>query len=230
MSVQVFSHPSCKVILTGASGTGKTTLFEKLIRKSKARWKFVFDHQGEFSQRFGQTACRNIQSLCEATARGGWIIYDPVEMYPGDVETAFLFYADFVFEMSKTFKGHKLFCCDELQMLVTQSTAPVELKTILQTGRRYQLDFFAITNALNAIHNSIRNQTTEIYTFLQSDKNAIAYLAENGFDENQIRNLGQFEYLWRNLRTGENNFPDAAAQAIPEASPSNGSAVDGPKS
>ena len=227
MSNQVFSHPSCKVILSGASGTGKTTKFEKLIRKSKARWKFVFDHQGEFSPRFGQSACYDAEQLCQASARGGWIIFDPVQMYPGDLETGFLFFCDFVFEISKTLKGHKLFCCDELQMLVTPSTAPVELKTILQTGRRYQLDFYAITNALNAIHNSIRNQTTEIYSFLQSDKNAIAYLTENGFDETQIRNLGQFEDLWRNLRTGENNFSDKKKPADTAGSANAGNARKG---
>lgn len=229
MSAQVFSHPSCKVIITGASGTGKTTLFEKLIRKSKARLKFVFDHQGEFCQRFGQPSCKNATELCQATARGGWIIFDPVEMFPGDVENAFLFFCDFTFEMSKTFKGHKLFCCDELQMLVTQSAAPVELKTILQTGRRYQLDFYAITNALNAIHNSIRNQTTEIYSFLQTDKNALAYLAENGFNENQIRNLRQFDYLWRNLRTGENNFPCPAEPLVTTTGATGSPALDGTK-
>ena len=84
---------------------------------------------------------------------------------------------------------------------------------ILQTGRRYQLDFFAISNALNAIHNSIRNQLTEIYTFQQSDKNAVAYLTENGFDENAVRTLPQFKYLWKNLRTGENNFGGSPVQA-----------------
>ena len=90
-----------------------------------------------------------------------------------------------------------------------------------------QLDFYAITNALNAIHNSIRNQTTEIYSFLQSDKNAIAYLTENGFDENQIRNLGQFEYLWRNLRTGENNFSGKAKPADGARNANAGHAVKG---
>ena len=213
MSVQVFSHPSLKVVLAGASGTGKTTLFEKLLRRHKARLKFVFDHQGEFFQRFGVPACKTAEDLCAAVAAGGWVIYDPCEMYPGDTEQAFLFFCDFAFEISKTVKGKKLFACDELQMLVTPSNAPIELRAILQTGRRYQLDFYAITNALNAIHNSIRNQITEIYSFQQTDKNAIAYLQENGFDENKIRNLQGFDYLWRNLRTGENNFGGAAKSA-----------------
>ena len=44
MSVQKFDHVSLKVLITGCSGTGKTTLFEKLVRAEKAPRKFFFDH------------------------------------------------------------------------------------------------------------------------------------------------------------------------------------------
>lgn len=203
MSVQNFSHPSKKVLVTGVSGTGKSTLFEKLIRKEKARLKFVFDHQGEFSARFNVPAVCDPEGLCEKVALGGWVVFDPVKMCPGRSEDAFRFYCDFVFAISETVKGRKLFCCDELQKLTNNSEEPAELLCILDTGRRYELDCFFISQAPNRIHNGIRNQLTEIYTFRQSDKNAIAYLKDNGFDEEQVRTLGQFKYLWRNLDTGE---------------------------
>ena len=185
------------------SGTGKSTLFEKLIRKEKARLKFVFDHQGEFSARFKVPAVCDPEGLCERVATGGWVVFDPVKMYPGRSEDAFKFFCDFVFAISETVKGRKLFCCDELQKLTNNSEEPAELLCILDTGRRYELDCFFISQAPNRIHNGIRNQLTEIYTFRQSDKNAIAYLKDNGFDEEQVRTLGQFKYLWRNLDTGE---------------------------
>ena len=233
MSVQVFSHPSKKVLVTGVSGTGKTTLFEKLIRKEKARWKFVFDHQGEFSARFGQRAATNIDELCEQTTRAGWIVFDPVKFAnePNPVTgerrglpESFAFFCDYVFAMSETLRGRKIIACDELQKLVTNTKTPDELLCILDTGRRYQLDFFAISQAPNQIHNAIRNQITEIYTFRQNDKNAVQYLADAGFNENEIRNLEKFAYLWRNLATGEDNFKpggsgetDASANRNPVA-------------
>jgi len=214
MSVQVFNHPSKKVLVTGVSGTGKTTLFEKLIRKEKARWKFVFDHQGEFSARFGHEAATDIPTLCEHTGRGGYVIFDPVK-FANEAGTdgerrglpgAFAFFCDFVFAMSENLRGRKILVCDELQKLVTNTKTPDELLCILDTGRRYQLDFFAISQAPNLIHNAIRNQITEIYSFRQNDKNAVQYLADAGFNENEIRNLEKFAYLWRNLATGEDNF------------------------
>lgn len=233
MSVQVFNHPSKKVLVTGVSGTGKTTLFEKLIRKEKARWKFIFDHQGEFQARFGHKAAADVEKLCAQTAAGGYVIFDPVQLAnePGadgerrGLPGAFAFFCDFVFAMSERMKGRKLICCDELQKLVTVTKSPDELLCILDTGRRYQLDFFGISQAPNLIHNAIRNQITEIYAFRQADKNAVQFLIDNGFNENEIRNLERFAFLWRNLATGEDNFGGgAAAQSDDKGSASGGDA------
>jgi hypothetical protein len=102
---------------------------------------------------------------------------------------------------------------------VDANNVPPELICILDTGRRYQLDFYAICQAPNRIHNAVRNQITEVWTFRQSDKNAVAYLVDNSFNEDEIRNLQGHDCLWRNLSTGENNFrvpvarPDAPASA-----------------
>jgi energy-coupling factor transporter ATP-binding protein EcfA2 len=214
MNVQVYDHPSKKVLITGTSGTGKTTLLEKLLRKEKARYKFVFDHQGEFAHRFKVEPCYGPENLCEAVAAGGWVCFDPVQMYPGKTPEAFSFFCDFAFCMATTQKGRKIFICDELQKLVDNAKTPDELMCILDTGRRYQLDFFGISQAPNLIHNAIRNQLTEVYTFRQSDENAIKFLDANGFNETQVRNLKGHDYLWRNLSTGENNF--GVGTALPD--------------
>lgn len=228
MSVQVFDHKSKKVLITGTSGTGKTTLLEKLLRKEKSRWKFVFDHQGEFSARFKAPACTDPEQLCEAVARGGWVVFDPVAMYPGRTREAFAFFCDFTFAMAETQKGRKIFVCDELQKLVDNAKTPDELMCILDTGRRYQLDFYGISQAPNLIHNAIRNQITEVFTFRQSDENAIKFLAENGFNENEVRNLKGHAFMWRNLATGENNFPESAARLDAPRGPDAGAAGERP--
>lgn len=215
MSVQQFDHRGEKRLITGTSGTGKTTLFWAQLRAEKARLKFVFDHQGEFSSRFKVAPVFDIEGLCEKTSLGGYVCFDPARMIAGGSfrdesgrlspnQMAFAFFCDYVFEVSQTLKGRKILACDELQKLVSNRDEPQELLVILDTGRRYQLDCFFISQAPNRIHNAVRNQLTVIYTFRQMDANAVKYLADNGFDENEIRNLQNGCYLWRNLDSGEN--------------------------
>jgi hypothetical protein len=203
MSVQNYAHTSDKRLITGTSGSGKTTLFEKLITKEKARVKFIYDHQGEYAHRFKVKAVSDPEALANAASAGGLICFDPLPMFPGQSAEGFEAFCQFVFQACEVIRGRKIFCCDELQKLTSNRDEPADLLAILDTGRRYQLDCFFISQAPNRIHNGIRNQLTQIYTFRQSDQNAIAYLKDNGFDENEIRNLAKFKYLWRNLDTGE---------------------------
>lgn len=203
MSLQKFDHPSDKRLVTGVSGAGKTTLFEKLVRKEKSGRKFVYDHQGEFSRRFNVTPVYWPDDLSAATARGGWIVFDPVQMFPGKSPGGFEFFCDYVLAVSAELNGRKLFCCDELQKLIGNSREPEELLAVLDTGRRYQIDCFFISQAPNRIHNGVRNQLTYVYTFRQSDDTALAYLQENGFDPGAVRNLPKGVFLWRNLDSGE---------------------------
>ena len=211
--MQWFKHRPEKVLFSGMSGMGKTTLWEKMVRENKARTKFVYDHEGEFSIRFDQPSVDSEQGLIEATARGGWVIYDPVEMFPGCAEEGLNFFADYVFIVSKHLEGKKLFCCDELQKLTDPNIKPKELVALLQTGRRLKVDFYGITQGPNEIHNRLRTQITRVYTFHLDEKNAIQPLAERGFDGDAVRALRPGEYLWRDFYSGESGSGGTAFQA-----------------
>lgn len=204
MSAEKFDHPADKRLITGTSGTGKTTLFEKMLTAEKARWKFVFDAKhGEFARRFDHPPCFSADDLCAAMEAGPWVVFDPIRLFPGRPYAGLAFFADFVLAVSTKFKGRKIFAVEELQKLQTPKKDPVELLTLLDTGRTFQLDFFAISQSPNRIHNAVRNQLTKLWTFRQSDANAVKYLAENGFDSEKVTSLPRGKFLWKNLDTGE---------------------------
>lgn len=204
MATENFNHPSCKVLITGNSGTGKTTLLEKMVKKEKAKWKFVYDHKhGEFCKRFGTTPCFDGADLTEALERGGFVVFDPIHLFKGRPEEGFAFFCTWCFGICEQFKGRKLFICDELQKLLDTRNDPDELLVILDTGRVYQIDCFMITNATNGIHNRVRNQITEVYAFTQGDKNGCQWLEDKGLDREKLLNLPRFKYIWKNLDSGE---------------------------
>jgi len=73
---------------------------------------------------------------------------------------------------------------------------------VVETGRKYELDFLAISQQMNLIHNRLRNQLTEIVTFRQEDKLIIDALEERGFEESALRALKKGEFLVRNFQNG----------------------------
>lgn len=201
MTIQNFNWKADHRLWCGASGTGKTTHFLKTLKAEKARLKFVFDWQGEFSRKLGIAPCFTVDQLCAATARGGWIIFDPVRL--GNIPATLEMFCRYVFEVGSITPGRKLFCCDELGKVTGNSIEPENLVTLLETGRRYSIDTFCIAQGANQIHNRIRQQWTQVTAFRHADTTAIKPLAALGMNENEIRELRPGEYVWRKLNTGE---------------------------
>lgn len=198
---QKFDHLPDKRLITGGSGTGKTTLVESLMRKEKARLKFVYDHEGQFCQRYGHEPVY-ADGLDEAVARGGWVVFDPSEDFESDFEQGLEFYCDYILALSKELKGRKLFHIDELDLLTSNTKYPRALVAVMQTGRRYEIDCFFISGQPNNLHNRVRSQLTAVYTFFHSDRAALEFLTDNGIPEETIRSLGEHGWFYRHLRTG----------------------------
>ncbi len=199
--LQKFDHVPQKILVTGGSGTGKTTKAEKLMRQEKARWKFVYDHDGQFASRFGYDPV-NSAGLDAAVAKGGWIVFDPADDFEDDFSKGLDFYSDYILAISKEVRGRKLFYVDELDLLTTSTTYPRSLVAVMQTGRRYQIDCVFISAQPNNLHNRVRTQFTEVHTFLHTDAAALKFLVENGIEEQRIRDLGEHGWISRHLRTG----------------------------
>ena len=195
------THKPTKILVTGASGTGKTTFWTRYLLGTPARVKFVFDHQGEMAVRLGVPAALDLPQLAQMTAQG-WAIFDPAHLFPGRTPEGFNFFCDFAFNVAQRTPGRKVFACDELQALTDTNSLSEELSMVLETGRRYSLDAAMISQAPNLIHNRVRNQLTEVVTFRQVDARAVQWLTEADFSEVAVRGLRPGWFIAKNLTTG----------------------------
>lgn len=202
------THRPVKTIVTGKSGTGKSTYFERVISNGWITyWPtiFVYDWQGEMSQRLKIVPTFRINQLPEAL-KTGFVCFDPAQEYEGDYETGLDFFSKWAFETCKLADDNKVYCpyprlicVDELQLL-TGSVISHEIKTVMQTGRRAGLDSLFVSQQINEIPNNIRNQTTERVTFQHEDAYVLQVMNEWGFDPQIVEHMQTGEYLWRNDR------------------------------
>lgn len=204
MTIQNFDWTPDHRLYSGASGSGKTSLALAQFAKERAKWKFIFDHKGgELSYKLGVKAITDPGDLILATARGGIVSFNPMLAFPGRYREAFVFFCEFIWQVTTSFKGRKILLTDEIQNVLTRGKVCPAYLVLLDTGRSYQLDTLSITRAANRIHCDMREGFTKVFAFRQTDGNATEFLREAGIDENAVRNLPKGKYLWRNLDTGE---------------------------
>jgi hypothetical protein len=189
---------------TGVTGTGKTTLALTALKRSKARWRFVFDQkEGQIAKETGQPQIFDGDGILEATARCGYVCFNPMMLYPGNFRAGFQMFCKVVWEVTQNFTGKKLLFVDELQNVSSKFKVITEFQTLLDSGRTFGLSVIAISRRPNAIHTDTRSGFSHVYAFRQNDSNATEFHKEVGLDIDTIRNLRNGEYLWKNTDTGE---------------------------
>jgi hypothetical protein len=207
VSIQKQDHPSIMLCAVGVSGTGKTTLYEKIVRRAmrSAKWVFFYDHKdGDFSRRFGIAPCLTPDDLLAALEKpGGVVIFNPCEMFPGEAEAGFLWFCKFVWEVGKNLPGVKIVGADELEAICSERCKPRELCKILDMGRTFQFDCYFVAQSMNGLHNQVRKQIKELFAFRQGDANGTRWLMEKGFDGRQLETLKNGVWHYKNFTTGE---------------------------
>lgn len=198
------AHEPTKILITGASGEGKSTYFTRYIYKALGTIYnkiFVFDHQGELTIRLGYPPSFTEDELTQNWQDKQLIIFDPSVLFPGETENAWNFFCEWTFERCQNNLGYKkLLACDELQMFSSTKELAWEQCLIIETGRKYELDFLGIAQQYNLVHNRVRNQMTEFVTFRQEDKLILDALEEKGFQPDVVKRLGKGEFLIRNIQ------------------------------
>ena len=186
----------------GASGTGKTTYALKFVTHAQARTVFLFDAEGEFSQRLQVAPARTVYELDQAIA-SGWVCFDPHIMFPGELESALEYFSKLTLRAAAMLPGRKLFVVDELGQYVGGSTIPKPLKKLVQSGRRSGVDGVFMAQQPNDLHNTIRCQLSEVVCFQLIDDTALEFPKKFGFDIEAVRALKPFEFICRNNRGAE---------------------------
>lgn len=192
-------HKPLKVLVTGKSGSGKTSFWNRVIMGAHHVKKFVFDHENEFAQRTGFPSIAYLTE--QAILENEFIVFDPHPQFSdqGGIAEAFDYFCNTVFEVSREIPGPKLFASDELQAFIDANTVPESLRQVMETGRRYELDTCFISQQPNIIHNRLRNQLTEIVTFNHVDKRPLNFFEELGIDTAPIQALPRLSWIRYNL-------------------------------
>jgi hypothetical protein len=201
-----WDHKKDRRLITGTGGSGKTTLFLHLVATSKARWKFCFDPEREIARKLGWRTCYDVPQMIKCAAA-----YQPVCFCPDPLfkthEEGFTFFCTWVWKVSCSLHGVKLFASDEVQDFTESGPAAgvsQAFKRIMQKGRRQEINVLMITHSLGEAHHKFRAQLSHLYSFRHEDENPLTWLKKNGFDPEAVKRLTYpGGWICRNRDTGE---------------------------
>lgn len=199
MNLQV-ANKLRRILLCGESGTGKTTFGLRYLVADKAlTCRFLFDPEGEFSARLRLPAARTPDE-CAVAVEDSFVIYDPHEMFPGDLAAGLQWFCGFCFEAASALPGEKMMLIDEVWQYCSPNQIPKPLAVCIQTGRKRGLATMFATQRPNRINEAITNGITELVAFRLQGDNALEAVGEWVKTE-EVLNLPDGAFVAVNCRT-----------------------------
>lgn len=196
-----FSQTAAVTLCCGVSGSGKSTFCLRYVLNAPLSFRFIFDPEGEFSQRLQITPARSGIDL-EADLVSGWIVFDPHELFPGRIDDAFRFFCEWVFTMAERLPGQKVLVVDEVWKYCTTQSFPQELALVAQTGRKRGLGLFCNAQAPQRLPGPLLNELSELVCFQLQFPRALEFVEQYGFNADQVRALPALSYVSRSCKTG----------------------------
>jgi GTPase SAR1 family protein len=181
-------HDHKRVLITGTSKSGKSSLAIRMARDWPARWKFFFDPDREFAFKTGWAVAIEQREIIRLASQFRPVCFDPIPMFGHNTALALDWFCKTVLDMSRAVNGVKLIGVDEIWKH-TGKKLPVSLKAIMHEGRRQEIDSLIVSQQLNGTNADLRAQTTELWAFQQSDKLPLDWLEESGFDRDTVARL-----------------------------------------
>lgn len=182
------------VLVSGISGSGKTSFCLRLLANTKAPYRFVWDPDAQLSNRLGMP-CAQAESELACALDTGWVIFDPNSMFPGRHAEGFAWFAGWVFSTCAHLQGRKWLLVDEVWRYCNNLTIPAPLAECVQTGRVRGLSCVFATQRPNRLNESILNEVTEVVGFRTQGPNALRILQDLGLDCDRVAELPKGAFL-----------------------------------
>jgi hypothetical protein len=187
---------SHKHLVTGVSGSGKTTRLLQLIATANVDVVWVFDGEGELQQRLNVPP-RPFAGLWLASVENRVVVFDPALEFTNNVEALDAF-CNVAMSVGQQRGISSLLVVDELQKYCGTGAADISpaFVNVLERGRRAGVQVLVATHSPNLVHNRARNQLTHVSAFRLVDPRATAWLEPLGFTADELRALplGTFHF------------------------------------
>jgi hypothetical protein len=189
------------VLVTGASGTGKSTFALRYLVNAPLGVRFMFDPAGEFAERLRAAPARTAGELDLALVRG-WVVFDPHTLFAGRMDDAFAFFCEWVFAVSERIPGPKALVVDEVWKYCSPQVIPPELAMVAQTGRKASLALMVLTQQPQRLNGSILNEVTEAVSFRLQFPRALELMAQYGYRPEELQSLPDLAWVAVNRLSG----------------------------
>lgn len=183
-------HKASKILITGKSGSGKTTEWMSRMVEIKPGFLWVFDPDLEFCAKAGVVPVQRTGDVLKS-ARAGVVAFDPSLEFPGDTGAGLEWFCDCVYSVSRRLPGVKLVAIDEIQKhtRLRDGGIPHSMQVLLDVGRREEVDMLLVSQTPNRVNDAIRCQLTEITTLCHTDRLPLEWLEREGFDPDAVKTL-----------------------------------------
>jgi hypothetical protein len=196
-------------ICTGISSSGKSTFGLRYLINAPLSVRYLFDPDpgefnptvGEFADRLKLEPARDLYELNLALCKG-WVAFDPHTLFPGRLKEAFNFFCEWAWETSAQIPGNKVIVADEIWNYCTPHSIPIELETIVQSGRKRSLQLMVNTQRPNRLNDSILNGASEFVCFRLQSPKTLDLVEDYEFDRDEIANLQPLQFVARNMDSG----------------------------
>jgi len=186
-------HVANHVVITGLSGSGKSTEYLRRLKELRRKYKavFVYDPRREVAIKLKWETQWTLEEMVAALKAGKPICFCYQKLFPGEIKTGAQFFLTWVYHVCQTFDGPKLVGADEIQKLIPRDEpCPQIFIDIADDGRKDEIDYILVVNkGYNWLHNEVRAQTTELVVFRTEDKLPLQWLKADGIDIERVRKL-----------------------------------------